>query len=210
MNLSIEQDKSIIAFAMIVDINSFTKIVELSERKGFAVSNFISDLLSSSINTVEKSGGLVVAFMGDAFLAILESADQVSEACIGIAVHVDKVNDYFNSEPNFFPVPQKGFKLKIGIEYGVIDISEIQSNFLGKQKLFIGSPINYASRITKGGNKSYNRCLFGPKSLAAGLNHWPHKGPFQINGKKGEGKYEYYILDLDDVWRNHPTETSWR
>ena len=210
MNLSIEQNKSITAFAMIVDINAFTKIVETAENKGFLVANFISDLLCVSIECVEKAEGLVVAFMGDAFLAIFESADQVLQACSGTAVHVDKVNDYFNSESGSFPITKKGFKLKIGIEYGVIDTSDIQSKFLGKQKLFIGSSINYASRITGGGKKTNNRCLFGPKALAAGLDRWSHEGPFKMNGKKGEREYEYYSLDLDDIWRNHPTETSWR
>ena len=207
---NIKMNKGIEAFAMIVDINGFTPMVDIAENTGGPTAQFIRDILYGYIAAVEKNGGIVVGFMGDAFLAIMEQADQVADACNGIAVDVDKTNDYFNSDPEFWPISKKGLKIKIGVEYGVIDISDIQSSFLGVQKLFIGTTINYAARITAGGNKSNSRCLFGPKAFKAGLNQWPHEGPFRIKGKKGEQVYEYYNLDLDDIWCNEPGETSWR
>lgn len=206
----IKTNKAIEAFAVIVDINQFTAIVHLAENNGFPVAQFIRDILSGSINAVQKHEGLVVGFMGDAFLAIMKTADQVMKSCIRIADEIDKVNEYLSSDQEIWPITKKGLKIKIGIEYGQLDISDIHSSFLGTQKLFIGTPVNYASRITSGGNKKNNRCLIGPKALAAGLNAWSPDGPYKLKGKKGEGEYEYYNLDLDNTWCNRPKEPSWR
>ncbi len=206
----IKKNKSIKAFAMIVDINNFTPMVSLAEKTGIPTAQFIRDLLLGYVKFVEEQDGIVVSFMGDAFLAILKTAEDVADACIGIAVDIDKINDYFNSEKNFWPISKNGLKVKIGIEYGDISISDIKSNFLGDQKLFIGSTINYASRITGGGKKINNRCLFGPEAFAMGLNKWHNEGPFIFKGKRGEKPYKYYELDLDDIWCNEPGETSLR
>jgi class 3 adenylate cyclase len=205
---AIEKLRSFSAFAMIVDINSFSKIVAIGEAEGTTLAQDIRDILSSGIEQVEDEGGLVVGFMGDAFLAFLPDSESVFKSCAGIANELDKTCEYIASHKENFPHLAYGPKLKIGIEYGSIDVSTIDCEFLGTQKIFVGSTINYAARITSAGTG--NRCLFGPQALKQGLNQWPFEGPFYVKGKKGEAKYEYYNLDLDDIWRNDPTDTSWR
>lgn len=206
----IKKNKSIEAFAMIVDINRFTSMVNKGEESGLPTAQFIRDILSGYIQAVQKNDGIIVGFMGDAFLALLETADQVFNSCIGIANDVDKSNEYLNEDKEIWPLSNNGLKVKIGIEYGHIDVSDISSSFLGSQKLFIGTPINFASRITGGGRKEYNRCLFGPKAFDEGLNSWPYEGPNTLTGKSGEEEYKFYELDLKDIWRNDSTENSLR
>jgi class 3 adenylate cyclase len=194
-------------FAIIVDINSFTKMV--AKPNAILIAQFTRDVLAGGINAVEKSGGNVVGFMGDAFLAIHKDAEKVFKCCIGIARDLDKICDYISNTKNAFPFSPKGPSLKIGIEYGFIDISDISSKFLGTQKLFIGEPINYAARIMEAGFG--NRCNIGPNAYNKGLKDFidENDGPFLIEGKKGENTYTYYELDLGDIWREGDSKESY-
>ncbi len=203
----IEQNKSFSAFAMIVDINAFTLMVAKGEKETGNIAQFVRDILSGGIEAVEKSGGLVVGFMGDAFLALLEDVDKVFDCCALIAKDLDRTCEYISGFSEDFPQCPKGPKLKIGIEYGVIDVSTIDSDFLGTQKIFIGSTINYASRIMSAGKG--NRCLLGPEAYKKGLFQWSDDDPHTTKGKKGEPEYLYYNLDLNDIWRNDPDENYW-
>ena len=56
------------AFAMIVDINGFTRLVKEYDAE---IAQFTRDLLSGSVRCVEEHGGHVVGLMGDAFYALL-------------------------------------------------------------------------------------------------------------------------------------------
>lgn len=195
------------AFAMIVDINGFTSIVT---RGGDA--QFTRDILSGGIAVVEKLGGEVVGLMGDAFYAVLSGAENVFMCCAGIAKDVDRICEYISQiQGEFtdaFSFSPGGPGLKIGVEYGAFDVSEIHTHFMGEQKLVVGPAVIYASRITAAGKG--NRCLVGPKAAKLGLDKYPLRGPLRIRGKKGEPMYTYYELDLDDIWRaSDATETYW-
>jgi class 3 adenylate cyclase len=205
----INQNKQFKAFAIIVDINQYTQLVSNAESSNMLLAQFIRDLLSGSIQAVEKNNGLVVGLMGDAFLAFIESSEDVFGACVAIANDVDKVNEYL-CVTKFLPPSIQGIKIKIGVEFGYIDVADISCQFLGKQKLFASTAINFASRISDGGNRKLNRCLIGPIAASNGLDRYVLDGPFQLKGKSGEQPYKYYNLDLDDIWRNHPKENSWR
>ena len=89
--------------------------------------------------------------------------------------------------------------MKISIEYGELNVATISSKFMGSQKLLIGSPINFAARIGAAGVG--NRCLVGPAAASAGLYEYGLAGPYRIKGKQGEPEYQYYELDLGDIWR---------
>jgi class 3 adenylate cyclase len=189
------------AFAMVVDINGFTAMVLRSSKSG-CVAQFVRDILSGGIDIVEGQGGSVVSFMGDAFLAVLENVDAVYMACVGIAKNLDRLCEYISNHQRDYPedwhYAKGGASLKIGIEYGWIDISNIFSKLLGKQKLFIGPSINYACRISNAGKG--NRCNVGPEAMKHGLNQWLNHGPYKIKGKPGENEYIYWQLNLEDIW----------
>jgi class 3 adenylate cyclase len=190
------------AFAMIVDINGFTKMVSKSTNSE-SIAQFVRDVLSGGIGEVQKNNGSVVGFMGDAFLAVLDNADSVFKSCVGIAKDVDRQCEYISNHQKEFPedwhYAAGGASLKIGIEFGWMDISSIYSDAIGNQRLFIGPPINYASRITSAGKG--NRCLVGPQAMKMGLEQWMNNGPYSVKGKPGEGTYEYWELDFSDIWR---------
>jgi hypothetical protein len=135
------------AFAVIVDINGFTPMVSRS-TKGESIAQFVRDTLSGGIETVQKHGGAVVGFMGDAFLSVFDNIASVYMSCVGIAKDLDRCCEYISDHQRVFPkdwhYAKGGASLKIGIEYGWIDISTIHSNLLRQQKLLIGPPINYA------------------------------------------------------------------
>jgi class 3 adenylate cyclase len=205
--IQIPKNDSVSAFALILDINGFTKMV--ANKEAILIADFVRDALYGSIQAVEKNDGDVVGFMGDGFLAIIESPEQVFKACVAIAKDIDKQCEYLSNSKGFLFTP-KGVSVKIGIEYGYLDISEISSNFLGKQKLFISEAINYAARITTSREKG-NRCLVGPKAFEMGLKVYCYDvGYSEVKGKPGEDKYLYYKMNLGDIWKEDKLkETYW-
>ncbi len=194
-------------FAMIVDINGYTKMV--SNPDANLIAQFTRDVLIGGVEAVQKNEGEVIGFMGDAFLAILSDSEDVFKCCVSIAKDVDQQCEYISNNSDVFPFSPKGPSLKIGIEFGYLDISDISSNFLGSQYLFAGEAINYAARITAAQNG--NRCLLGPKAFENGLNKYvrDEDGPFKVKGKKGEKPYTYYKLDFGDIWREGDSEESY-
>jgi len=191
------------AFAVIVDINSFTPMVSKSAHND-SIAQFVRDTLSGGVDMVQKHDGSVVSFMGDAFLAIMYNPDSVYMSCAGIAKDLDRQCEYISNHQDDYPddwhYAKGGPSLKISIEYGWIDISTIYSEVLGEQRLLIGPAINYASRISSGGEG--NRCLVGPEAFnKRGMNQWMNSGPYSVMGKNNEGKYHYWELDLGDIWR---------
>ena len=201
MAIELPKIGAIEAFAMIVDINGYTLMVDRSN--GDIVAQYIRDVLTGGIVAVENYGGEVVGFMGDAFFAVLPDALSVFHSCVAIAKDVDEQCEYLSmmqrEYANVYPYSPGGPGLKIAVEYGWLDISTISSNLLGEQRLLIGPPVNYAARISAAGVG--NRCLFGPEAAASDLGQYALRGPFRIKGKKGEGVYKYYQLYLGDIWR---------
>jgi len=185
------------AFAMIVDINSFTLLVNSFSG---SIAQFTRDILAGGIDTVEQHRGEVVGLMGDAFYALLPDATSVIECCIGIARDVNKQCEYFDHlrfHLNDTEYPQ-GIGMKIGVEHGHLDVADIKTKVMGWQRLFVGEPVIYASRISGAGKG--NRCLFGPAAAQLIQDSYPLKGPYKIKGKAGEPQYTYYQFDLSDIW----------
>jgi class 3 adenylate cyclase len=191
---------SIRAFVILVDINRFAKMVK--ECQESLIAQFTRDVLSGAISAIEKENGEVIGFMGDAILGMLPDPDATACACFGIAKDLNSQCEYLSETqkeiPESWTYAPGGPSLKISVEYGTLDISTIQSKFLGTQKLLIGDAINYAARISHAG--SGNRCLIGPMAVKEGISNYQVEGPFFIRGKRGEGNYEYYRLPLGDFW----------
>ena len=202
------------AFAMIVDINGFTKMV--SNARGRAIAQFVRDTLVGGIEITERNSGYAVGLMGDAFLSIFTDPEDVIGTCYSIARDVDRRSEYISDsqqeDPEVFPSPPGGVTIKITIEYGWMDISTVTTRLLGTQRLFIGPPINTASRL--GATGKGNRCIVGPeaiKRLPIDSGYVTRLAP--VSGKDGEPEYECYEVDLEEIWRsgliNPGEETFW-
>ncbi|MEK7674812.1 MAG: adenylate/guanylate cyclase domain-containing protein [Verrucomicrobiota bacterium] len=199
--MTIPELGTIKAFAMIVDINHFTRMV--AEDDTGLIAQFVRDVLSGPIAAIESCDGEVVGYMGDAILGVLPTGDGAAFACFDIAKDLDRQCEYiFNHQEDFpqdWAFAPGGPSIKIAIEYGSLDVSTISSRFLGTHRLLIGDAINYASRITSGGVG--NRCHIGPIAAAmAPFSGYTLHGPRSVRGKAREGVYTYYELDLSDIW----------
>lgn len=86
------------AFAMIVDLNGFTPMVEKAECANDSIAQFTRDALAGAIFEIEAEGGEVVGFMGDAILGILPDGDSAVKACFGIAKDTDTRMRRFRDE----------------------------------------------------------------------------------------------------------------
>ena len=197
------------AFALVVDINGFTSMVSKTTPSD-CIAQFVRDVLSGGIEIIEKEGGSVVSFMGDAFLSVLDNIESTYRASVGIAKCLDRQCEYLSVHQKDYPGDwnyiKGGPSLKIGSEYGWIDISTINSELLGQQRLLIGPAINYACRITAAGKG--NRCHVGPQAMKKGMDQWWNDGPFSVKGKKHEGQYEYWSMNLGDIYRKGE-DTYW-
>lgn len=199
------------AFAVIVDVNRYATMVKNAD--GDMVCQFVRDVLAGAVGAFEQADGKVVAFMGDAFLGVIGTVEEFYLACMHIAKNLDRQCEYISNaqqeNPFNWPFAPGGPSLKITAEYGSIEVSQIESRFSGRHWLLAGNPINYAARIAKAGQG--NRCLLGPvaarkvDAVYSGV-----EGPHRIRGKKGEGRFRYYRLDLGDIWREGDSdETYW-
>jgi class 3 adenylate cyclase len=195
--ITLPQKGTFSAFAMIVDINGFAKLA-LSDFQDIA--EFTSEVLIGGVYSVEKNGGQVVGFMGDAFFAILHEPENVFRCCSEIAKDMASQYEYFSSSNELNPLSPDKIGLKIGVEYGKLDTAWIYSKFLGVQQVFTGKAVTYASRILTAG--AGNRCIIGPNAYEQGLKQWIQGGSLNVKGKKGEGEYKFYVLELGDVWTN--------
>jgi class 3 adenylate cyclase len=203
------------AFAIIVDLNQFTAMVNRAEQTGDCIAQFTRDILSGAIEAIEAQGGEVVAFMGDAVLGVIPDGPSTVKACFAIAKDVDSqcayVSNLQSDDPECLSFAPGGASIKISIEYGRMDISTVSSRFLGEHRLLIGSPINYAARISAAGKG--NRCIVGPSAAKEGFSSYKLEGPHPIEGKPGESPYQYYFFSMDDIWiegsREDGKETFW-
>jgi len=195
-------------FVIIVDINKFTKMVALSENSDESIAQFVKDTLHDAIAEIENAGGEVVGFMGDAVLGVLLDGASAVEACQGIARAANRRSEYLShlqqEDPDAWEFAPGGPTLKIAVEYGRLDLSTISSRFHGEHELLIGMAVNYAARISAAGEG--NRCIVGPKAAHMAFNRYPLEGPFHIEGKRGEGGYEYYVFPMEDAWLEGPRE----
>ena len=200
---------------MIVDLNGFSGMVAAAEEVGDLIAQFTRDSLVGAIQEIEMEGGEVVGFMGDAILGILPDGDSAVKACFGIAKDLDHMCEYISSEQagckEIWAFAPGGPSIKIAIEFGRMDVSTIKSRLLGEHRLLIGSPINYAARISKAGEG--NRCIIGQAAAKKEFGNYQLSGPHSISGKPGEPDYEHYFLDLSDIWIEGPRspgeETYW-
>jgi class 3 adenylate cyclase len=200
MAMKIESNKSVSAFAIIVDINSFNSMVAASG--GLLIAQFTRDVLAGAIEAIEEESGEVVSFMGDGIFGLVPTAETAFRSCVRIAKDLDQQCAYISGQQNHTPqgwgFAPGGPSLKVGVEYGTLDVSLIRSRCLGQRKLVIGDAINYAARITSPGEG--NRCHIGPRAAANGLQAYPLSRLHRTKGKPGEGTYTYYKLDLSDTW----------
>lgn len=188
------------AFAIIVDINGFTGMV--AQSNGNLIANFVRDVLIGSVSAIEKAGGEVVGFMGDAILGVLPDIEAATQACFVIAKDLNAQCEYISSSQeessDCWGFAPGGPSLKIAIEYGWLDVTEISSRALGNHRLIIGSAINRAARILNAGKG--NRCHIGPNAAEHGFSDYALSGPYTVAGKDGEPDYDYFQLDLSHIW----------
>jgi class 3 adenylate cyclase len=198
---------SILAFAVIVDINWFTKMVA-EDDLGMSA-QFARDILAGPIDAIERNGGEVVGYMGDAILGILPDGQTTVNACFNIAKDLDRLCEWISTNrtgglEDWGFAPTQDPSIKIAVESSSVSISTISSRFLGNRQLFVGDAINYASRILAAGIG--NRCHVGSVAAAA-IEPFAESrlhGPLSVRGKRGEGSYSYYKFDLGDYWIERP------
>jgi class 3 adenylate cyclase len=189
-------------FALFVDMVGFTRMVKTPKFEDMA--QFTHDVLYGAIQVVEASEGEIVTLTGDGFLAILPETADLVMVCTGLAKDLDKQCEYMSnaqaeSNGECWPFCPGGPSLKVGVEFGEFEVAEVHLRYLGVQNLFIGSAINYASRILE--KIVGNECRVGPKAAKLLTKQGYAVGPKKrVSGKRGESPFAFHKLDLGDIW----------
>ena len=191
------------AVAAIVDINGFTRMIQIGDP---TQAQFVRDVLGGAVGAIEECGGEVVGLMGDAVLGVLRDARAFAEAAILIAKDTDRTCQYLSGiqrrNPEAHGFAPGGPSLKVTAEYGRLDSSTIRSRFLGEQRLLVGEAINYAARIGVVGRG--NRCHVGPVLASmlreSGFSKSLSRSQKTPSKNEIEGTYRYYTFDLGDIW----------
>jgi len=207
MAFQIPKDGTFSAYAMFVDLNGFTVMVNRAREEsggGVGVAQYVRDVLVGAVQVIEANEGGVAGIIGDALLGVVPTGQHIFDIVIGIARDIDRTCEYISGHQaensQAWTFAPGGPSIKICIEYGEIEVSEMTTTILGTQQLLIGQCINYASRLGKAGKG--NRCLVGPIAAAMpDLKHYPLSGPFTIGRKESEGEYTFHRLDLSHIWR---------
>lgn len=191
--MKIPKSGHIQAFSMIVDINGFAVLIENSD--GNLIGDFIRDTLIGSVTAIEEAGGEVVGVMGDAIFGVLPDCESAVGACFMIAKDINELCAYLARSDGF---PTSSPTVKIGVEFGWLDVSSITTNSMGTIPFLIGPATNYAARILQVGEG--NRCHVGPAAAAAGFDRYA-LGPIETApGKRGELPYNFQRFDMSDTW----------
>lgn len=204
--LRISGDSPMQAYAMLVDINDFSSMVQRAvegSSHGEFIAQFVRDILLGVVEAIESHEGEIVGIMGDAVLGIFPENGLVMDACIGIARTLNRecrhISEHQRIHPHDWEYALGGPTLKICIEFGWIGVADMATRQLGTHHLLIGPPVNYASRISHAG--SGNRCLLGP--VAAHMPEFAirqQRGPFHVRSKSNEVERSYYELNLSAFW----------
>jgi class 3 adenylate cyclase len=206
MPIAFSDNSTLTAFAIIVDINNFVKMVTSATNgatKGKFVAQFTRDTLSHAIQSIEGHGGEVIAMMGDCVVGVVPQGNEICAVCEEIAGAVNRECQHISEHqllcPEDWDYAPGGLSMKISIEFGCMSVTTICSHQLGTQQLIIGPALNYASRITQTGVG--NRCVLGP--IAAGMEEFSSRrlrGPSRVVGKAEGAEYLCYDLCMDDLW----------
>ena len=127
------------------DIRGFTKLSNMV-RADYVVS-FLNGFFSRCTEVVQKHGGIVDKFIGDAMLIFFHSEEGSAQNALKAALGIIKEVESLNSD-GVFASNLEGWELNIGlgIHYGRV----IMGNIGSEKKMdftIIGEPVNIASRI---------------------------------------------------------------
>src|ERR1039458_9804836 len=132
---TVEKTGSFECLVLVVDINASERLLAADDWGGTA--QFFRDLLYGSIRAVEDANGSVINFIGDGLTAVLPSEKDAGLACMAIAHDLRKTRDYLvSSGPEAFPQLKVGVGLKMGVERGRMQVSSIESRFVGDAPYF--------------------------------------------------------------------------
>ena len=144
MSISITKDRTLEAFAIVVDINDFGRTVTSAEEgatKGADIADFTKDALDHVIRAIEENEGEVAAIMGDAVFGLIPEGAPILTVCDDIAVAVNRESEHISEHrvisPGDWAYSPGGVSLKICIEFGKLRVTSVKTRYLGNQPLFV-------------------------------------------------------------------------
>ncbi|HNM06576.1 MAG TPA: adenylate/guanylate cyclase domain-containing protein, partial [Leptospiraceae bacterium] len=177
------------------DIRNFTSLSEtMSPDENF---RFINSYLKRMNPLIQKNGGFVDKFIGDAIMAIFPDPDSALSAGTEMLSEMNEYN-FHRANSGYSPV-----RIGIGIHTGPAMMGTVGS-YERMSTTVIGDTVNVAARL-ESLNKSYFTSLLISEETYLNLK-FPEKHPLreidsvQVKGKSGEVRiYECFESDPEDL-----------
>lgn len=157
------------------DLRGFTALSET--LRGPEVLDLLNDYLEIVTSAIEKEGGEVLKFIGDAVLAVFRSEEEDDQGAAAAALRAAKAAQEAVVERNEERAARRARPLRFGV---ALHLGEVYYGNVGGQSRLdftvIGPAVNLASRI-EGLSKELGRPILCSSEFAA-----LHGGPFQSLG----------------------------
>lgn len=177
------------AAVLFTDLRGFTSQGESSPPEQLL--RELNDYFEVMVGVVQKHGGVVDKFMGDALMAVfgVPDADTASaDRAVTAAISMDRALQAHNLERQHFGLPPLGHG--IGIHFGPVIAGDVGSESR-RQFTVIGDTVNVASRIEAMTKTLGHSILISDSALDAARPHWQSSelvrkvGEFDIRGRRG-------------------------
>lgn len=145
------------------DIRGYTSMSEvMTPQETF---NFLNDYLACMGKAIDKSGGFIDKYIGDAIMALFD--DEATDGALQAAIGMQEALDKFNYERRQKSLPK--ISVGIGIHRGQVVMGTI--GFTSRiESTVVGDAVNIASRI-EGMTKNYGCGTLITESVIASLSN---------------------------------------
>jgi adenylate cyclase len=183
-------------FILFADVRDFTALSETFLP--YDVIYVLNYYFHEMTQVIERNGGTIDNYMGDALLALFESdnpqdgAQRATRAALEMLTTIRTL-----VEPNLQNLINRQFRIGIGLHYGLVVAGKI-GGYSNKRATVIGDAVNFAARIESANKETDTDFLVSENAYALIKKKASVNNQFKIPLKGKAGKHKLYeIVSLD-------------
>ena len=179
-------------FILFADIRGFTSFSETFLP--YDVIYVLNFYFHEMTNVIERYGGTIDNYMGDALLALFESDDphdgaqRATRAALEMLATVRTL-----VQPNLQNLINRQFRIGIGLHYGLVVAGKI-GGLQSKRVTVIGDAVNFAARIESANKETGTNFLVSENAYSLIEKQASVNQQFEINIKGKAGKHKLYEI----------------
>lgn len=179
-------------FILFADIRGFTAFSETFMP--YDVIYVLNFYFHEMTKVIERYGGTIDNYMGDALLALFESDDPIDGAQRATRAALEMLATVRTFvQPNLENLIKRQFRIGIGLHYGLVVAGKI-GGFENQRATVIGDAVNFAARIESANKETGTDFLISENAFALIKQGASVKQQFEIHLKGKAGKHKLYEI----------------